>query len=203
MHNISKAFFREARNELFLSLENQPSLSLLSNINRCDRWQALIQSRFWELSATIDSQMLLNKNLLIASFIASKNNITLFEFRASCNFWNLRKYLWHTKNEFTFAFKTSKSEDINCIEIPQGKNLNFIDAVTFKEVYFALKLLGPFMSISFEEFHFINFIVNKNESEILKAVILHLHHVILLRWIYRSFTKHFPNHTVSSTLYNA
>lgn len=38
------------------------------------------------------------------------------------------------------------------------------------------------MGISFEEFQFINFIANKNESEILKAVILHLHYVILLKW---------------------
>ena len=46
----------------------------------------------------------------------------------------------------------------------------------------------------------INFIANKNESEILKAVILHLHYVILLKWIYQSFTKHYPNLTISSTL---
>ena len=32
------------------------------------------------------------ENLWIASFIASENNITLFEFRASCNFWYLRNY---------------------------------------------------------------------------------------------------------------
>ena len=42
MRNILKAFLKEARNELFFCLEDQPSLSLLSNVNRCDRWQALI-----------------------------------------------------------------------------------------------------------------------------------------------------------------
>ena len=42
MRNVFKAFFKEARNELFLSLENQPSLSFLSNINRYVWWQTSI-----------------------------------------------------------------------------------------------------------------------------------------------------------------